>query len=79
MTENTDILARLTTVSQSVGLLGRTVEVSTDEGSVVGSVNTVNFAEDGAPLLTIETAFGRFLTEIRLSQITIINDGGLAP
>jgi flagellar basal-body rod modification protein FlgD len=79
VTENTDILARLTTVSQSVGLLGRTVEVNTDEGSVVGSVNTVNFAEDGSPLLTIENAFGRFLTGIRLSQVTIINDGGLAP
>lgn len=79
VTENTDILARLTTVSQSVGLLGRTVEVNTDNGRVVGAVNTINFDQDGAPLLTIEDAFGRFLTGIRLSQISIINDGGIGP
>lgn len=79
VTENTDILARLTTVDQSVGLLGRTVEVATDDGRVVGAVNTVNFDQDGTPLLTIEDAFGRFLTGIRLSQIAIINDAGVAP
>ena len=56
---------------QAVGLLGRTVEVITESGTVVGNVISTAFQE-GVPVLTIRTEADEFLTEIGLSQIRII-------
>lgn len=57
--------------SQALALLGRTVEVVTDSGTVVGVVNSTAFLE-GSPVLNIRTDSGQFLTDITLSQIRIV-------
>lgn len=74
-TENTNTLLQIETVAQSLRLLGRTVEVQTDAGTEVGSVNTVTFDQSGTPRLSIELASGAFLADIGLSQVVIVNDG----
>jgi len=57
--------------SQAIGLLGRTVEVVTDSGSVVGTVNSTAFI-DGNAVLNITTSSGAFLTDVTLSQIRVV-------
>ena len=57
--------------NQALSLLGRTVEVVTDSGTVVGVVNSTAFLE-GSPVLNIQTSSGQFLTDITLSQIRIV-------
>ena len=57
--------------NQAIGLIGRTVEVATATGSVVGQVTTLNFLS-GTPFLTVQTNTGQFLTGIGLDQITVV-------
>lgn len=66
-----DTLLTFNAAGQAVGLLGRTVEVATDTGSVVAEVISSAF-QRGVPLLTVKTDAGEFLTDIRLSQVTIV-------
>jgi flagellar basal-body rod modification protein FlgD len=54
---------------QSVGLLGRTVDVNTVTGSTsTGSVTALSFAS-GEPRLTIKLADGSLLTDVNLSNL----------
>ena len=57
--------------TQSIGLIGKTVEVSTSNGSIAGTVTTANF-QSGSPVFTIKDANGAFLTDITLGQITLV-------
>ncbi len=41
--EMTDSLLKIQSASQALGLIGKTIEVSTDSGSQVGTVTTVTF------------------------------------
>lgn len=66
-----DTMLTFNAAGQAVGLLGRTVEVRTDGGTVVGEVITSAF-QQGVPFLTVRTAEDQFLADIRLSQVTII-------
>lgn len=56
---------------QSVGLIGKTVEVSTQSGTTVGTVSSLSIAS-GSPQLTITTTAGATLPGISLSQIQTI-------
>lgn len=56
---------------QSVGLIGRTVDISTSSGSVSGSVTNLSLAGD-SPLITIRTTSGATLSNISLSQIVSV-------
>ena len=56
---------------QSVGLIGKTVEVSTQSGTTVGTVSSLSLSS-GSPQLTITTTAGATLAGISLSQITTI-------
>ena len=56
---------------QSVGLIGRTVEVSTASGTVTGSVSALSLAGD-VPLVTLLTTAGATLTNISVSQILAV-------
>ncbi|WP_423199793.1 MULTISPECIES: flagellar hook capping FlgD N-terminal domain-containing protein [unclassified Cupriavidus] len=56
---------------QSVGLIGKTVEVSTQSGTTVGTVSSLSLAS-GSPQLTITTTAGATLPGISLSQIQTI-------
>ena len=57
--------------SQAIGLIGRTVEVGTATGTVVGQVTTLNFL-NGTPFLNVRTNTGQFLTGIGLDQINVV-------
>jgi flagellar basal-body rod modification protein FlgD len=70
--ENSTNLLSMSATTQSLGLLGRQVEVSTDTGgTVTGSVLAINFSSTG-PLLTIKKADTSVVTDVRLSSITLI-------
>lgn len=64
-------LVAIESVGQSVGILGRQVEVATESGNVTGTVTAIEF--DGAgPTLSIQTTGGSAITDLRLSQIRLV-------
>jgi flagellar basal-body rod modification protein FlgD len=71
MNDRVDTLLSIQSVTQSIGLIGRTVEVFTQSGPVVGTVTTLNF-EGGQPFLTVRTANGQSLVGLTLDQITVV-------
>lgn len=56
---------------QSVGLIGRTVDINTNSGQVTGSVVALNLA-GSTPQLTVRTAAGAVISNVELSQITAV-------
>lgn len=56
---------------QSVGLIGRTVDLTTNSGSVSGTVTALSLA-GSSPQLTVKTGDGSILTNIDLSQVTTV-------
>jgi flagellar basal-body rod modification protein FlgD len=56
---------------QSVGLIGRTVDVTTDAGPTTGRVTALSLS-GASPLLTVETTAGTTLSNIDLSQVTAV-------
>jgi hypothetical protein len=55
-----------------VGLLGKSVQVTTSTGAQTGSVTTVTFQTDGTPKLAVKLADGTVLTGIGLTQVTVV-------
>jgi flagellar basal-body rod modification protein FlgD len=69
-----DHLENLLTVqsaTQSIGLIGRTVQISTASGTSLGEVTALTFV-DGQPQMTVKTASGAFLAGVTLSQISTV-------
>jgi flagellar basal-body rod modification protein FlgD len=64
-----DSLLRVQSATQSIGLLGKTVQVSLDAGVTSGQVISLSF-DNGEPRLTIQTTAGATIPNIQLSQIT---------
>lgn len=56
---------------QSVGLIGKTVDITTASGSVSGTVSALSLSGD-SPLLTVRTSAGATLTNISLSQLVSV-------
>jgi flagellar basal-body rod modification protein FlgD len=56
---------------QSVGLIGRTVDISSASGAVTGTVVSLSLSGE-SPLITLRTAAGVTLPNISLSQITAV-------
>lgn len=56
---------------QSIGLLGRTVDVETPSGPNSGLVSALSFTA-GEPRLTVKTSNGSLLTGITLANLTAI-------
>ena len=57
---------------QSVGLIGRTVDITTGTGALVsGSVTSLSLAGE-APELTVTAASGAVMSNVSLSQITAV-------
>ena len=56
---------------QSVGLIGKTVDVSTPTGQVTGTVSALSLSGD-APLLTVKMASGALLNDVSLSQLVAV-------
>lgn len=66
-----DTLLTIQSTNQAVSLLNKTVEVSASTGTTVGEVTTLTF-KDGQPLLTVRTSDGAFVTDVALSQVSIV-------
>ncbi len=71
LNSNVEALLSIQSAMQSVGLIGRNVEVATDDGSVVGQVTSLRFA-NGQPLATVKTAQGQVLSDLGLSRILVV-------
>jgi len=56
---------------QSVGLIGRTVDITTDSGSLTGTVVSLSLAGD-TPALSIRTTDGTTLSGVSLAQIAAV-------
>ncbi len=70
--ENTNNLVAMNATSQSLGLLGRQVEVNISTGgTAIGAVSAIAFSATG-PVLSIKKADGSVLTDVRLSQIKLV-------
>lgn len=66
-----DTLLTIQSANQALGLVGKTVEVSTNTGSQVGTVSAVAFS-NGQPVMTVRLTNGSFLTDIRLAQVAVV-------
>lgn len=56
---------------QSVGLIGRTVEVTTGSGKATGTVSALSL-QGTAPLLTVALSSGSLLQDVSLSQVVSV-------
>jgi len=70
--DKTDSLLTLQSASQTIGLIGKNVQVTTATGSQVGTVSSVSFQSDGSPLLAVRLADGTVLTGIGPSQVSVV-------
>lgn len=57
---------------QSVGLIGRTVDLTTSSGAVTGSVTALSLS-GSSPSITVQTTGGQTLAGIGLGQITAVH------
>lgn len=72
MNERLQQLLTIQSATQSVGLLGKTVEVTGADGaSSTGQVTTLRFRE-GQPLITVKADNGSFLADVPLSQVSLV-------
>lgn len=71
LNQNLEALLSVQSTTQSVGLIGRTVDVQAESGLASGQVIQLDFSS-GEPRLTVRTAAGEVLTAIRVSQIQTV-------
>ena len=71
-------LLTMQTANQSIGLLGDTVQIQTEQGGQVGKVTTVTF-EQGLPKLTVQLSNGAFLSGVSLSQVSLVRESAPEP
>ena len=70
--DQTGSLLTIQSASQTVGLIGHSVQVTTSTGTQTGSVSAINFQTDGTPQLSVKMSDGTVLTGIGLSQVTVV-------
>lgn len=75
-----DLLLTIQSANQSIGLIGKQVEVRTDSSApTVGTVTTVTF-QNGLPNLTVKLAPvnvndpPQFITDVTLSQVAVVRN-----
>lgn len=73
LNERVNTLLTIQSSTQSIGLLGKTVDIQTAAGAVTGKVTTLSFKE-GQPFMTVKVG-DQFLNDISLSQILLIRQG----
>lgn len=73
LNDRIDTLLNIQSATQSVGLIGRTVEVQSTVGdtAAVGVVTSLNFA-NGQLAINVKKSDGEILTGVTLSQISVI-------
>ena len=72
-TESIDNLVFMNSTVQSLGLLGKQIEVVGEGGSLFGVVSAVEFTPSG-PALSVRDANGNVTTSIKLSQIRLVRN-----
>jgi flagellar basal-body rod modification protein FlgD len=70
--DKTDTLLTIQSATQALSLIGKEIEVRTDAGAQTGSVIAVAF-QNGSPVMTVKTASGAYLTDVRLSQVALVS------
>ena len=68
---NTEGLLVMNSSAQALGLLNKTVEIQGQGAATTGSVIAVSFTSSG-PELSIQSTAGPVLTNIRLSQVSLV-------
>jgi flagellar basal-body rod modification protein FlgD len=68
--DRTDQLLVMQAASQAIGLIGKTVDVATDSGSVTGTVTTITFS-NGSPKLSVLVGTTP-LVGVGLSQVSLV-------
>ncbi|HVK95507.1 MAG TPA: flagellar hook capping FlgD N-terminal domain-containing protein [Noviherbaspirillum sp.] len=68
LNQKIDQLLSVQSATQSVGLLGKTVDVNASSGAATGQVKGLSFLT-GEPLLTVQTTAGAVLEGISLAQV----------
>lgn len=71
MNEKLDSLLSIQAATQSVGLIGRTVDVQTASGVQTGSVSALSFA-GGEPRMTIRTSGGSTIADLSMSSLVAV-------
>lgn len=71
LNQNMESLLSIQSATQSVGLIGRSVHLTTASGTSSGHVTELSFSS-GEPRLTVVTDAGPTLTDVRLSQISSV-------
>jgi flagellar basal-body rod modification protein FlgD len=71
LTDRVDTLLAIQASTQSVGLIGKTVEVASGSGPAQGTVTTVTF-QNGQPSLSVQLANGAFLTGVSPAAVTLV-------
>jgi flagellar basal-body rod modification protein FlgD len=72
MNQKLDSLLSIQAATQSIGLIGRTVDVQTASGTTTtGTVSALSFAS-GEPRMTILTASGSSLTDVSMSSLVAV-------
>lgn len=66
-----DALLSTQAALQSVGLIGRTVDVTTETGTVTGTVASLSLAGD-SPSISVRTSAGATLSNLSLNQISAV-------
>ncbi len=71
---NTNMSALLNTQAtlQSVGLIGRTVDITSDSGTVTGTVQSLSLSGD-TPTMTVLTSTGGTLSNVTMSQLVNVH------
>jgi len=71
MNDRIDTLLTVQAATQSIGLIGKTVQVDTASTSTVGTVSSLSFSS-GTPSLTVTANDGSIMTGVSVSQISVI-------
>lgn len=71
MNDKLSILLQTQAAMQSVGLLGRTVDVTNEGNAYTGTVTALSFTA-GSPRLTVKSGNGSLLSDIALSNLTAV-------
>ena len=74
--DSVSTLLTIQSASQSIGLIGKSVDVATSNGTATGDVTTVSFSS-GQPRLTVRTSDGSFLTDVGLAQVALVRPGSI--
>jgi len=71
LNEKISMLVTNQSALQSVGLIGRAIELMTDSGTLTGTVTALSLTGD-APSLTVTTLAGATLANVSLSQVSSV-------